>query len=131
MRTEILNYLQAQNLGVVTTSHELPWNESGLPLYLKNLRKVYVDRDQVEVTPLVTALDSVKIYTEVTSVTVYLGCDAKNIPPNLDQAISIMREAKNITTIAGVNRRDCSVSTSYENDILVTELVFSFTKYQT
>jgi len=42
-----------------------------------------------------------------------------------------MREAKNIATIAGVNRRDCSVSTSYENDILVTELVFSFTKYQT
>jgi hypothetical protein len=128
MRDEILNYLRSQNLGVITVTTELPWSENGQELYLKNLKKVYVDRDNVEVVPLVATLDAVKISTEVTTVSVYLGCDAKVLPPNLDQAIAVMRLAKDITTINGVNRRDCDVITSFEGDVLVTQLDFRFTK---
>jgi hypothetical protein len=128
MRDEILNYLRSQNLGVITVTQELPWSENGQELYLKNLKKVYVDRDNVEVVPLVATLDAVKISTEVTTVSVYLGCDAKVLPPNLDQAIAVMRLAKDITTIDGVNRRDCDVTTSFEGDVLLTQLDFRFTK---
>lgn len=128
MRDEILNYLRSQNLGVITVTTELPWSENGQALYLKNLKKVYVDRDNVEIVPLVATLDAVRIYSEVTTVSVYLGCDAKVLPPNLDQAIAVMRLGKNITTIDGVNRRDCDVATSYEGDVLVTQLDFRFTK---
>lgn len=128
MRTEILNFLQSQNLGVFTTTTELPWVENGVPLYIKNLKKVYVGQDQVNVEPLVTTLDSIIVSTEVTSVTVYLACDAKQTPANLDQVIGVVRQAKDITTIDGVNRRDCIVSTDYVNDVLVNELEFRFTK---
>ena len=128
MRTEILDYLQSQNLGTITVSRELPWSENGVPMYLKNLKKVYAEVEQVENTPLVTALDGFFIPSEVTTVTVFIACDAKQTPPNLDQIIASIKTAKDITTIEGVNRRECSVSTNYENDVLVTQLDFRFTK---
>lgn len=128
MRTEILDYLQSQNLGLFTVTREQPWSENDIPLYLKNLKKVYVSQDSVEIVPLFATLDGLDIPSEVTTVTVYLACDAKQTPPNLDQVITAVKTAKNITTITGVNRRECSVVSSYNNDLLVTELEFKFTK---
>jgi len=128
MRTEILDYLQSQNLGLFTVTREQPWSENDVPLYLKNLKKVYVSQDSVEIVPLFATLDGLDIPSEVTTVTVYLACDAKQTPPNLDQVIAAVKTAKNITTITGVNRRECSVVSSYNNDLLITELEFKFTK---
>jgi hypothetical protein len=128
MRTEILDYLQSQNLGLFTVTREQPWTENDIPLYLKNLKKVYVSQDSVEIVPLFATLDGLDIPSEVTTVTVYLACDAKQTPPNLDQVIAAVKTAKNITTITGVNRRECSVVSSYDNDLLITELEFKFTK---
>jgi hypothetical protein len=128
MRTDILDYLQSQNLGLFTVTREQPWTENDIPLYLKNLKKVYVSQDSVEIVPLFATLDGLDIPSEVTTVTVYLACDAKQTPPNLDQVIAAVKTAKNITTITGVNRRECSVVSSYNNDLLVTELEFKFTK---
>ena len=127
MRAEILNYLQSQNLGVFTTTTELPWSENGLALYLKNLKKVYVDQEVVETTPLIATFDALDISSEVTSVTVYLACDAKQTPANLDQVIEVIRDARSVS-IDGVNRRTVEVNTDYENDLLVKQLTFRFTK---
>lgn len=128
MREEILDYLQSQNLGTVTVTREQPWSENGLPLYIKNLKKVYASEDSVEIVPLLATLDGLDIPSEVTSVTVYVACDAKQVPSNFSDVVQAIRTAKNITTIAGVNRRECDVTRSYENDVLVTELEFRFTK---
>lgn len=127
MRTEILNYLLSQNLGSFTTTQELPWNENTVPLYIKNLKRVYVDREEVETEPLFATLDALDVTSEVTSVTVYLACDAKQTPPDLDQVIAIVRGAKSVN-VPGVNRRNVEVVTSYENDVLIKEIIFSFTK---
>lgn len=128
MREQILDYLQSQNLGTITVTREQPWSENGVPLYIKNLKKIYVSQDSVENVPLLVTLDGLDIPSEVTTVTVFLACDAKQTPPNLDQVITGIRTAKNITTISGVNRRECNVTSSYDNDILITELEFRFTK---
>jgi hypothetical protein len=128
MRTEILNFLQSQSLGTFIVSREQPWSENGLPLYLKNLKRVYVSQASLDNVPLFPTLDGLDIPSEVTTVTVYLACDAKQTPPDLDQAINVVKQAKNISTIQGVNRRECSVTSTYDNDVLVTELEFRFTK---
>jgi hypothetical protein len=128
MREEILNYIRSQNLGVFTTTTELPWSENGLPLYIKNLKKVYVGQQQVELEPLVTTLNAINIHSEVSSVTVYLACDAKQTPPNLNDVVNVIRDAKNSVVIDGVRRRDCLISTEFEGDVLVTVLEFRFTK---
>lgn len=128
MRTEILDFLQSQNLGVFTVTREEPWDENGLPLYRKNLKKIYAGQEQMTVEPLLLTLDGMDIPSEVTTVTVYLACDAKQPPSNLRDVIMAVRTAKDITTISGVNRRECNVTSTYENDTIVTELEFRFTK---
>lgn len=128
MREEILDYLQSQNLGSFIVTREQPWSENGLPLYLKNLKKVYAGEENITEEPLLTTLDALDIPTEVTTVTVYLACDAKQIPSNFNQAVQVIREARGITTVQAVNRRECNITKSYENDVLVTEIEFRFTK---
>lgn len=128
MREEILDYLQSQNLGSFIVTREQPWSENGLPLYLKNLKKVYAGEENITQEPLLTTLDALDIPTEVTTVTVYLACDAKQIPSNFNQAVQVVREARGITTVGAVNRRECDITKSYENDVLVTEIEFRFTK---
>jgi hypothetical protein len=128
MREEILNYIRSQNLGVFTTTTELPWSENDIPLYIKNLKKVYVGQEQVELEPLVTTLNAINIHSEVSSVTVYLACDAKQTPPNLNDVVNAIRDAKDSVVIDGVRRRDCEISSEFQGDVLVTELEFRFTK---
>lgn len=128
MRTELLDYLQSQNLGTFTVTREEPWDENGLPLYRKNLKKIYAGQEQMTVEPLLATLDGLDIPSEVTTVTVYFACDAKQPPSNLRDVVLAVREAKNITTVSAVNRRECDVTSTYENDTIVTELQFRFTK---
>lgn len=128
MREEILDFLQSQNLGTFIVSREQPWSENGTPMYLKNLKKVYATQESTANEPLFLTLDALDIPSEVTTVTVYLACDSKQVPATLNDAVQVIKTAKNITTVTGVNRRQCDVSTSYENDVLVTEIAFQFTK---
>lgn len=131
MRTELLNYVQALNLGTVTVSTELPWTDNDVPLYLKNLKKVYVDTDNVSAEPFIQALNGVNISNEITSVRLYFACDAKVLLPNYDDIITALKAARNINTITAVQRREVDVSTTVENDVLVTELEYRFTKLLT
>lgn len=131
MRTEILAYVQALNLGTVTVSTELPWTDNDVPLYLKNLKKVYVDIDNVTAEPFIQALNGVNISNEITSVRLYFACDAKVLLPNYEDIITVLKAARNIATITGVQRREVDVTTTTENDVLVTELEYRFTKLLT
>lgn len=131
MRDEILEFVQTLNLGTVTVSSELPWTDNNVPLYLKNLKKVYVDIDNITSEPFITTLNGLNISNEVTSVRIYFANDAKVLLPNYSDVVSALKEAKDITTIDGVQRRDVVVTTSIENDVLVTELEFRFTKLST
>ena len=131
MRTELLNYVQALNLGTVTVSTELPWTDNDVPLYLKNLKKVYVDTDNVTAEPFIQALNGLNLSNEITSVRLYFACDAKVLLPNYDDIITALKAARNINTITAVQRREVDVSTTVENDVLVTELEYRFTKLLT
>jgi len=131
MRTEILDFVQTLNLGSVTVSSEVPWSESDVPLYLKNLKKVYIDNTNVDIEPIVQALNGLNVSNEVTSVRAFFAIDAKTLLPNYDDIITDLKTAKDITTIDGVQRRECTVSTSTENDVLLTELEYRFTKLLT
>lgn len=131
MRTEVLTYAQSLNLGTVTVSTELPWTDNGIALYLKNLKKIYIDIDNVEVEPFIQALNGLNISNEITSLKLYFACDAKVLLPNYDDIITELKAVKDITTITGVQRRECVVATSVENDVLVTELEYRFTKLLT
>lgn len=126
MRQEILDYCQTLNLGAVTVSTELPWDENDVPLYVKNLKKVYVSTEDRVIEPILNTLDGVSISNETTSVRVYFACDAKTLLPNYQDVITDLKTARNITTIDGVKNRQCDVSSTTENDVLITELEYRF-----
>jgi hypothetical protein len=129
MRQDILNYMLGQNLGVITASQELPWDSDGIPLYEKNLKKVYVDQDEITIEPLVITLNADNLHTETTSVRAYIACDAKQTPPNFNEAVLVMRNAMFAVTDTGIRQRNCAITRSYTADVLVTEFEFTFTKH--
>lgn len=128
MRQDVIEYIQTLNLGTFIVSSELPWSENGTPLYLKNLKKIYVDVDQYEVNPIITTLDGTNITEDTIAVRIYFANDAKQIPPNYDEVVSNLRTAKNINTTTGYNRREVDVVTTFELDRLITELELRFIK---
>jgi len=127
MRQELVNYIGTQNLGGFILSQELPFTSSGTPLYIKNAKRIYVDRTQFSNEPLIATMNGIQIDSEIASVRVYFASDAKQLPPNYDTVITSLRAGKDVSTITGVTRRECLVSTSFEEDLLVTELEFRFT----
>lgn len=131
MRTEIVDYLLGENLGSFTVSQELPWDDNGQGLYLKNVKRVYVDLEQITNESFIATLGSLNIQSEVTSVTIYFASDAKQLPSNYGDVVEILKAAKNLTTIDGVFRRDAQVQTTFENDLQVTQVEIRFTKLTT
>lgn len=128
MRQTVLDYLQTQNLGTFIVSTELPWDENGTALYLKNLKKIYVNVTEYAVEPIIQTLNGVNITTDIHSVKVYFANDAKSLPPNYDEVVTAIRSAKNIDNTTGYHSREVDVKTSYELDRLVTEIELRYIK---
>ena len=128
MRQAIYDHIDSLNLGSFNLSSELPWSTSGTALYLKNLKRIYVDVDQINEDLSIAALNGLIINNETTTVRVFFACDAKQLPSNYETVVSGIRAAKNSTDIQSVTRRECDVSTSFEEDIVVTEFEFRFIK---
>jgi len=128
MRQLIIDYIGEQNLGGFYLSQELPFSSSNVPLYIKNAKRIYVDRTEYSNEPLIVTLDGTQVDSEIASVRVYFSSDAKQLPPNYDTVIESLRSGKDYSLITGVNRRECLVNTSYEEDLMITQLEFRFTK---
>jgi hypothetical protein len=129
MRQDVIDYIQTLNLGTFIVSNELPFSESGVPLYIKNLKKIYVDVDQYQAEPIIRTLSGVMVTRDTIAVKVYFANDAKSIPPNYDEAVSLLRTAKDILpTTGGFTGREVEVKTSFEADRLITEIELRFIK---
>ena len=78
MRAELLAYLTtATSTATVKTVSELPWNNAGQPLYLKNMKKFYLDQEQIEQSVLIPTLPGQNdIMRNTLSVTGYFAVDA-------------------------------------------------------
>jgi len=128
MRQELLDYIGDQNLGSFILSQELPYDSSATPLYVKNPKRIYVDRTQYTTEPIVVTLDGLNISNEIASVRVYFSSDAKQLPPSYDDALTSLRAGKDAVNIQGYQRRECLVSTRFQEDLMITELEYRFTK---
>lgn len=125
MRAELLDYLTTALTGSIKTSQELPFAQGGAALYLKNMRRVYLDEPVVEQDQLVAALDF-DIYQNITRVTAYLAVDAKNRNPDLDSALDSMAAAKDGSSITNSYRKEFDYTTTINNDILLYEFEYRF-----
>lgn len=128
MREDILSYIKTLSLGSFTVSDELPRDDSGMALYLKNPKKLYVDIGQVEATPLIQTLSGFDVHTESTTVSVYFTADAKTLPANYSSLTQSLRLGKDIEQAKGFNNRSVDVQTEYDADMLVTRIDYTFSK---
>lgn len=126
MRTAIYDHIRGLALGTFKLSAERPFDASGQALYLKNMKTVYVDNDQTIHETLISTLDGINIVAETTTVRVYFSTDAKQLPSNYDSLVTNIKAARGTTDITGVNRREVDVTTSFEEDRLITEFEFRF-----
>lgn len=127
MRTELLDYLKDQKFKNFNVSDELPFTSSNTALYVKNPKRVYVDLEQITSEPYIPTFSS-NIDAEVYSVRLYFTTDAKQLPSDYSTVLSSIKAGKNITTEEQFFRREVVTSTSFENDLMVTEVEFRFTK---
>ena len=128
MRSDVLAYLKTVNLGSLSITNDLPFDDSGVALYLKNAKKVYVETDQVTSEPVVQTLGGVNISNESTSVSIYFTVDAKTLITNYDTIVSTLRSVKDNVNIDGVHTRTSEVSTEFVDDLLVTQTTITLTK---
>lgn len=134
MRTAIYNYLDSLSkvqLGTFTLSPTLPYSASGIPLYLKNFKTIYVDTDQTAQDDGLFALDGSGTVDETTTVRVFFVIDAKQLPSNYESLVELIKDARLTADISGVSSRLVQVDTAYQDDSLTTTFEFSFRKLLT
>lgn len=127
MRTEILNYLKDQKFKNFNVSEELPFTSSNTALYLKNPKRIYVDLEQITSEPFIQTFGT-GVDAEVHSVRLYFTTDAKQLPSDYSTVTSSIKAGKGVTTDLPFFRREVTTATNFENDVMVTEFEFRFTK---
>lgn len=108
----------------VSVSSELPWSSAGEPLYMKNMKKVYLDEDNITKDELFKTLDNADIAQVQTSVTGFLAVDAKTQPSDIDTIISKVLEAR--LAVVGQSSKECEMTTDTQADTLVYQFDFNF-----
>lgn len=128
MRTELVEYFRSLRLRNFAVSDELPFSSSDRVLYLKNSKRIYVDLPNKTVETLIEVLGNHGVQQEVNVVNVFFTTDAKNLPSDYETVVDQLRQGRNVATEENFFRRQVDVNTSFEGDLMVTELEFRFTK---
>ena len=120
MRAELLAYLTtATSTATVKTVSELPWNNAGQPLYLKNMKKFYLAQEEIEQSVLIPTLPGQNdIMQNTLSVTGYFAVDAKNQPAGLSTAITTILGAKDRTGLGNFGV-ESDYSAEIQDDVLI------------
>ena len=128
MRAELIDYFQSLDLPGFGVSKELPFTNNATVLYIKNPKKIYADIPQLTDDLTIPLLASNGISQEVHSVSVFFSTDAKTLPANYESIVSKIKQGKNIKTDINYFKREVDITTSFEGDLLITEIAFRFTK---
>lgn len=124
MRQSVIDSVKGLALNSLNVTVEMPFDESGTPLYLKNPKTIYVDQTQIDYDPLFSTLSGTSFSNEINVTRIYFTTDAKNPISNYTAIVASLRSIKDTLELPGAQRRDCTVQTSYVNDRLVTELEY-------
>lgn len=125
MRQALLNYLTTALTGTIKTSNELPFEQGGSALYIKNMRKVYLDEPEVEQTELIATFDE-DVNQNITTVRGYLSVDAKNRNTDLDSALITLATARTQADISSSFRKEFDYTTTIDGDKIIYEFEYRF-----
>lgn len=125
MRSELITAITTalNTLTQFTVSQELPWSQNNLPLFRKNMKKIYVDHERQEQSILIPTLPgSAEVVQNDLICEVYLAVDAKNSPSQLESAIDKILQTKGNTGIVSFGQEsDYTVELSEDVQIFTFE----------
>lgn len=127
MREQFIELLKKLDIVSYKTSEELPFSNSGIPMYLKNMKCIYVDNKITTTETLMPILSGVNVEVDIDTIRIYLSNDAKKLPPDYSTLQSLIRDLKEKIT-GNYYKRECVVELSYENDIALTTFEFKLYK---
>jgi hypothetical protein len=122
MRSGLITAIKSSisTLTQFTVSEELPWSQNNLPLYLKNMKKVYVGATEREESVLIMTLDDGDIDQNLITTRAYVAVDAKNPPSQLDQMITNILTAKSNTGVVSFDQESDYTVEQDEDRIIYT-----------
>lgn len=125
MRSQIISYLTATlTTSTVRVVNELPWNTAGEPLYLKNMKKLYIDKEQRAESAMIAVLPgSNDVMQTITTIRGYFAVDAKNQPSGLDQAVALILSAKDQTGVGNFGT-ESDYTTEIQDDVLIYNIEY-------
>jgi isopentenyl phosphate kinase len=119
MRTELLAYLTtATSTLAVKAVSELPWNTAGEPLYLKNMKKFYLDQEEIKETTLIPLIYGDDVFQNDLTVRGYFVVDAKNQPAGLSTAITTILSAKDKIGVTNFGA-ESDYTTEIQDDVII------------
>ena len=123
MRSELLTAITAavSTLTQFAVTTELPWSQNGQPLYLKNLKKIYVDEPRMEEATLIPTLNGGEVYQDDYITEVYVAMDSKNTPTQLDSLVSKILGARSSTSVVNFG-----IESDYTVDKQEDVLIYTF-----
>jgi len=128
MRDTLLTAITSNVSGTsVTVSSELPWIQGDSPLYSINMKKFYLDEEQISKTVFIETLDDGKLYETETTMEGYLEVDAKNSLSDIDTVISGILASN--SAIANTTIAESNYTTETENDRITYTFEFRFITY--
>jgi hypothetical protein len=108
----------------VAVSSELPYSTGGEALYNKNMKKLYLDEDNISKTELINCLDNNDVIETETTVTGFLSVDAKNQPGDIDTIVANIINSRN--SISSQVIRECEMTTENTDDVITYTFDFRF-----
>ena len=127
MREEFIELLKKLDIVSYKVSEELPFSNSNIPMYIKNVKYIYVDNDISTIETLIPIMSGVNVEVDIQTIRIYLSNDAKKLPPDYSSTVSLIRDTKESIT-GNYYKRECVIETSFENDISLTTFEFKFYK---
>jgi hypothetical protein len=125
-RSTLITQLQTDlAVGNISVSTELPYTAGSDSLNIKNMKTVYVDADNTEITQNQVFLSGSGVDQTETTINAYLSVDAKNPPADLDTRIASIQNAK--TSVANVFVRECETTSDIDSDIITYTFEYKFT----
>ena len=127
VRSDLLTQLST-NLAAHTNiklSLELPWETGDNPLYLQNMKTVYVDEEQINVEQLYRTLDQSNVNSTVTTVNAYLSVDAKNQLSDINTVVANILLARN--KIVSTTDSSSDYETETEGDVITYTFEYNLT----
>jgi len=127
MRTQLLSAI-TQAISTLTqfaVVTELPFESSGNPLYRKNMKKIYVDQEYRVEKTLYPVLDGNNVMQDQLIANVYLACDAKITPTQLDSVVTKILSAKDSTNVINF-QSESDYTVDKQEDVLIYNFEFRF-----